>query len=366
MEDPKQSGGENGENSAESLEDKLREALNGMISDIDMSEFNEYEEDVEEENTSKSADEAHGNKEEKQFPNDEIAIDQNDAFAVKHSVKIDMQNGDEFVDFYLGDDDGEDIRSNVLGKEEAVETHSTATMGHTIAVIITSVLIWLLILIGIGAILKPVAQTDDTKQAAFNNENTVITEDSNSEFLFGEPYIEGYLVPSKNEHYVEPIGDNRIGFVIATSDGHMYAVETCSCEYGEHYKHSELQTRRYKSQGIILNGVSFVKAQDGQAPYARVWTSRFSDVFAQITMTQDDMDYLMDDLVERPWRYSHDTGDITDMGDADTETQKWLNSIIAEEENDEALASAPNIEFNSDLTVIDEMEVSAENLNKGN
>lgn len=349
MEDPKKN---DSENNTESLENKLREALNGMISDIDMSEFDEYEEDGEEENTSKSADEAHNKKEEKQFPNDEIVVDQNGAFTVKHSVKIDMQNGD-----------GEDIHSNVLGKEEPAEAHSTT---HTIAVIITSVLMWLLILIGIGAILKPVAQTDDTKQAAFNNENTAITEDSDSEFLFGEPYIEGYLVPSENEHYVEPIGDNRIGFMIATSDGHMYAVETCSCEYGEHYKHSELQTRRYKSQGIILNGVSFVKAQDGQAPYARVWASRFSDVFAQITMTQDDMDYLMDNLVEKPWRYSHDTGDITDMGDADTETQEWLNSIIAEEENEEALTSAPNIDSDSDFAVVDDVEISDENLNEGN
>lgn len=347
------------------LQQQLKNALDGMLASIDMSEFDEYDDDDE-----TPSDEKGREKNEGIHDADEPALGV-DADISQHG----NGNGSETLGGgYKGkhvdaagtlaesmrkDDEKEHSRipnnpssKPVCGSEES----------SFLSDIVLSAAKWLIGIIAFFIVFTialnlfsasmhsftdlPTSRTSSTLTDQSEPSGSSSEQDENirgeeGQILLGQPLLEGYLLPSTTGHYVEPIGENRIAFQIVALDGNVYAVETCPCSYGEHDGLSESLAEKYGRNGKILDGVSFFKSEGVEAPYAKIWVTygyntidgRYNQVdavFSQIRMGQEDMDYLKENLVADS-SIAHGSGNVTHLGRSDSETSEWVLMQGAEE-----------------------------------
>lgn len=353
-------GSDNG-NREQDLQQQLKNALDGMLASIDMSEFDEYDDDDE-------------------TPSDEKGCEKNEGFhdADEPALGVDADiskhgngNGGETSggDYKGKHVDAADTLAESMRKDDEKERSripnnqsSKPVYGSEESSFLSDIVLfaakWLIGIIAFFIVLNLFSASmyglTDLSTSRKSSEATEQPESSGNlpkqegstpaeegQVLLGQPLIEGYLLPSTTGHYVEPIGENRIAFQIVTLDGNVYAVETCPCSYGEHDGLSERLAEKYGQNGKILDGVSFFKSEGTEVPYAKIWISysynaingndsQVDAVFSQIRMGQEDMDYLEENLVADS-SIAHGSGNVTHLGRADSEASEWVLMQGAEE-----------------------------------
>lgn len=152
----------------------------------------------------------------------------------------------------------------------------------------------------------------------------------------GRARLTGYLVPSSDGHYIVPVGDDMVAMHIVTTDKTEYAVMTCLCPYGEHGDVGRSgDWRTTFGSDPIMNGISFVQCENGEEPSASVWMGAYTrfrtkqpyvdNVFVQVHITQEDLDYLIQTCGETP-ATKGDKGSVQRIGIASDETLDWLKA----------------------------------------
>lgn len=325
-----------GYNNKEGFESELKGALEEMISDIDMAEFEEYQEEEDENDIAGEQSKEEASK---------SAVDSSSTL---EAFETDACNAED--DFETGSETCSDSNASVEEEydnelEPMRDTSFLSLAMIPIAIIVLVLAGWYIAATWVSGY-SDVYENDDgsieyvlsdpqrkqAKEEAISNGGKI---------LLTAPYVEGHLVPSASGHYVEPVEENQLQFQLVDDKGKMYSVITCPCSYGEHEGLDEDEITKAGKNGHVINGISFVHAENGQAPYARVWYDGYYNrkglkslkkqpVFAQVMMTQDDMNYLEENLVADP-TLRHDSGEIVKLGMADDETMSWLIDVMVEE-----------------------------------
>lgn len=333
------------ENREQDLQQQLKSALDGIIANIDMSEFDEYDDDDE----MPSGEKEHEKNDELRDANEPLGegckgkyADPADALA--ESMRKDAEKERSRIP------DNQSSKPVYGGEESFFLSDIGFFAVKWLIVIIAFFIVSTIALNLFSASLHDIASshtsrtsttvTDQSESSGSSSEQDGSIRGEEEQVLLGQPLVEGYLLPSTTGHYVEPVGENRIAFQIVALDGNIYAVETCPCSYGEHDGLSESLAEKYGRNGKILDGVSFFKSEGAEAPYAKIWVAysynaiegrdnQVDAVFSQIRMGQEDMDYLEENLIADS-SIAHGSGNVTHLGRSDSETSEWVLTQEAE------------------------------------
>lgn len=245
------------------VNEQLRDALMEALSSVDMSKFDDYEDD-----------------------------DESD---IKTEAVIPSKEEPSEASQKTQNDDASPQRSADSTEESKVTSYSSDFPLKTVFTLFTMPIVIMLIIGVLLMILSNISSMVTTSSDEDAYAHIPAVHESSEQSAMFQPETEeisGELIASSTGHYIEYVDKNMVQFVVKSDDGIEYRVQTCL--HTRSNPHTILRVRKTIEKN---NGCAFYQISENERPHAVVFVERNESddtisIFADIYIYDGDMTYL--------------------------------------------------------------------------